>query len=306
MSDLRHQQSLGTADVTPQSHWPSIFFDAIGQRHRPAARDARIVSLVPSLTELLCDLGLTSRVVGRTGYCVHPRMLVNAIPKIGGTKSVNLAKIERLAPTHLVCNIDENEKPTVDALARFIPHVMVTHPVEVADNRTLYRLFGGVFGRHEDAERLCAAFDAGFARVQAAPRWPRLSVVYAIWRDPWMCVSEDTYIARMLALAGIDVVPVATEDQRRYPAFDFDAIDWSRIDALLLSTEPYRFEESHAAALRAIPRFARTAVEVVDGELLSWYGSRAIPGLDYLLSLRERLLAQIDPARLDRPRRTTR
>jgi ABC-type Fe3+-hydroxamate transport system substrate-binding protein len=110
--------------------------DAIGQEHQPVPRDGapRIVSLVPSITELLCDLGLAPFLAGRTGFCIHPAETVRAIPKVGGTKDVNIDKIRRLAPTHLVVNIDENEKPTVDELAQFVPHVVVTHPLVSRDN----------------------------------------------------------------------------------------------------------------------------------------------------------------------------
>ena len=135
--------------------------DAIGASHRPVASDTapRIVSLVPSVTELLCDLGLAGWLVGRTGFCIHPADIVGAIPKVGGTKDVNIEKIRRLAPTHLVVNIDENEKPTVDALAAFIPHVIVTHPLAPRDNLALYRLLGGIFNAGQAAERLCAEFE---------------------------------------------------------------------------------------------------------------------------------------------------
>jgi ABC-type Fe3+-hydroxamate transport system substrate-binding protein len=130
--------------------------DAIGQQHQPvAAAQARIVSLVPSITELICDLGLASSLVGRTGFCIHPADVVQAIPKIGGTKDVNIEKIRRLAPTHLIVNIDENEKPTVDLLAEFIPHVIVTHPNTPRDNLALYRLLGGIFQADAAAEQLC-------------------------------------------------------------------------------------------------------------------------------------------------------
>ena len=128
--------------------------DAVGRRHAPAP-DARIVSLVPSITEMLCDFGLAPRLAGRTGFCIHPRDVVGAIPKVGGTKDVNLDKIRKLAPTHLVVNIDENEKPTVERLAEFVPHVIVTHPLRPEDNLALARLLGGVFGV-EDAANACA------------------------------------------------------------------------------------------------------------------------------------------------------
>ncbi|HZX28678.1 MAG TPA: helical backbone metal receptor, partial [Telluria sp.] len=139
-----------------------ILTDAIGQAHA-SAPDARIVSLVPSITELLCDLGLASQLVGRTGFCIHPAGTVRAIPKVGGTKDVNLAKLRRLAPSHVVVNIDENEKPTVDEIARFVPHVVVTHPNAPRDNLDLVRLMGGIFCREEQAECWCADFEAEYA-----------------------------------------------------------------------------------------------------------------------------------------------
>src|SRR5690606_5946896 len=128
--------------------------------------------LVPSITELLCDLGLAPQLVGRTGFCIHPAAAVAAIPKVGGTKDVNIDKIRKLAPTHLVVNIDENEKPTVEALAEFVPHIVVTHPLAPRDNLALARLMGGIFGADEQAAAWCAAFDAEYARLRAAPPGP--------------------------------------------------------------------------------------------------------------------------------------
>ena len=119
--------------------------DALGTLHAPAP-GARIVSLVPSITEMLCDLGLAPQMVGRTGFCIHPAAAVRQIPKIGGTKDVNIEKIRKLAPTHLVVNIDENDKPAVERLAEFVPHIVVTHPMGPRDNLPLARLLGGIFG----------------------------------------------------------------------------------------------------------------------------------------------------------------
>ena len=102
----------------------------------------RIVSLVPSLTELVCELGRADWLVGRTGFCIHPRAALARVPKVGGTKTVNVERIRKLAPTHLIVNIDENEKPTVDRLAEFVPNVIVTHPITVDDNFELYQRFG--------------------------------------------------------------------------------------------------------------------------------------------------------------------
>lgn len=252
--------------------------DAIGQRHAPAAGKPRIVSLVPSITELLCELGLARFIVGRTGFCIHPATDVAAIPKIGGTKDVNVDKIRRLAPTHLIVNIDENEKPTVDALAAFVPQVVVTHPLAPRDNLALYRLLGAIFGAGERAEALCEAFEREYAQTCALKAPQR--VLYCIWQHPWMTVSRDTYIARMLELVGWQQWEAPSS--RRYPEFRWDEGVVSEIDEVLLSTEPYRFTDAHADALE---RQIGKPVRLVDGEMLSWYGSRAVAGLKYLREL---------------------
>lgn len=259
--------------------------DAIGASHDPVGPGAapRIVSLVPSVTELLCDLGLAGWLVGRTGFCIHPADTVAAIPKVGGTKDVNIEKIRRLAPTHLVVNIDENEKPTVEALAAFIPHVIVTHPLAPRDNLALYRLLGGIFNAGQAAERLCAEFEHEYAALPACRAQPLRQVLYCIWQDPWMTVSRDTYIARMLELAGMRQWQ-AVDNDRRYPVFAWSDALVDGIDEILLSSEPYRFTEAH---VDAIERQTGKPARLVDGEMMSWYGSRAIAGLRYLHSLRD-------------------
>ncbi len=252
--------------------------DALGTLHTPAP-GARIVSLVPSITELLCDLGLASQLVGRTGFCIHPAEVVQAIPKVGGTKDVNIEKIRRLAPTHLVVNIDENEKPTVEALAEFVPHIVVTHPNAPRDNLDLARLMGSVFGADAAAEAWCARFEHEYALLLAAPKGPPATVLYCIWQDPWMSVSADTYIAHMLAEIGWRVPDLG---ERRYPEFRWSDALVAGIDAVLLSTEPYRFNQAHADALE---KQIGKPVLLVDGEMMSWYGSRSAAGLAYLRSL---------------------
>ena len=251
------------------------YSDFLGQQHA-AAPDARIVSLVPSITELLCELGLAPRLVGRTGFCIHPAAVVRDIPKVGGTKDVNIEKIRRLAPTHVVVNIDENEKPTVDKLAEFVPNIEVTHPIEPRDNLALVRLMGGVFCATERAEAWCREFQRELAQVR--PGRPQ-RVLYCIWKDPWMTVSRDTYIARMLALIGWSVPHIG---DARYPAFQWSDALLRDIDQVLLSSEPYRFTEEHVDALE---RQVGKPVQLVDGEMMSWYGSRALQGMRYLQGL---------------------
>jgi ABC-type Fe3+-hydroxamate transport system substrate-binding protein len=242
----------------------------------------RIVSLVPSLTELLCELGLAGELVGRTGFCVHPRDIVRRIPKVGGTKSVNLEKIRSLEPTHVVLNMDENLKQTAEALEKFVPNLVVTHPLAPLDNLALYRRFGTVFGRERAAEVLCARFQAAYEEATTA-RLPDRRVLYLIWKNPWMTVSRDTYISRTLALFGLHTVPATAAE--RYPKLaDLRA---EAADLVLLSSEPYRFRDRHLAEVSGLT--GKPAL-LVDGEMTSWYGPRAIAGLGYLRTFVQRSL----------------
>ncbi|HRQ47170.1 MAG TPA: helical backbone metal receptor [Rhodocyclaceae bacterium] len=256
--------------------------DSLGTVHRPARGEVRIVSLVPSLTELLFDLGLGSCVVGRTGFCVHPRAWLKAVPKVGGTKDVKLDAVHRLEPTHLIVNIDENRRETVDELAQFVPNIIVTHPCKPEDNRDLYRLFGHVFGREAAARRLEADLDRALARADEVARsMPPEAVLYLIWRDPWMTVARDTYISAMLDCVGWKTLPEVADE--RYPQFGWTEPWLARAGRVLLASEPYRFSERHVGE---VTRLSGRPVTMIDGEMASWYGSRAIIGLEYLSGLR--------------------
>ena len=196
------------------------------------------------------------------------------IPKVGGTKSVKLEAVRALQPTHVILNRDENRKETAEALAAFVPHLVVTHPLGPLDNLALFRQFGAVFDRAGEAEALCARFEDAYAAVRAAVFSPR-NVLYLVWKDPWMTVSRDTYISRTLALFGMHTLPAEAQD--RYPRLSDLRLQGT--DAVLLSTEPYRFGERHREEVEALT--GRPAY-LVDGEMTSWYGPRAINGLGYL------------------------
>jgi ABC-type Fe3+-hydroxamate transport system substrate-binding protein len=263
--------------------------DALGTRHPVAGAQARIVSLVPSITELLFDLNLAPQIVGRTGFCIHPKDLVKRVAKVGGTKSIEVGRIKRLSPTHLIVNIDENPRATVEALARFVPHVIVTHPLEPKDNLVLYRLLGGIFSREEQAEELCRRFERGYeATLSATSGLPRRRVLYLIWKSPWMTVARDTYISRMLAAVGWDTYePKGTA---RYPTLNLTPERLKDVDVVLLSSEPYSFRERHCVeVLDMLPAGSRTRVALIDGSMTSWYGSRAIQGMSYLRDFRRNL-----------------
>lgn len=246
----------------------------------------RIASLVPSLTELLFALGLGPHVVARTGFCIHPVGSVRGVPKVGGTKDVNLMKLRRLAPTHVLINIDENRIETAQALdgwpQEIRPELIVTHPRSPGDVPALIRqmvdAFGSIPGVAARAQTLLDELAHELA-VPAVPN-PAGPVLYLIWRDPWMTVARDTYIARLLRHAGLETLPAVDGGERgagRYPVVRGDE-DWlADVALVLLSSEPYPFDASHEAEARGLCPNARVAR--VDGELLSWYGPRTAAGL---------------------------
>jgi len=264
------------------THTENFMVDALGQRHEPCSGPARIVSLVPSLTELVCDLGLAGQLVGRTGFCIHPKATLRSVTKVGGTKDVNITRLRELAPTHVIVNIDENRRDCVEEIAGFVPHVIVTHPCTPEDNIPVYRLLGGIFGCAAEAERLVREFEAAIAEARAVgDSLPREKVLYLIWREPWMSVARSTYISATLATVGWDTWPPGEEP--RYPVFEWDAPWLGEVSRVLLSSEPYSFRDRHLAEVEAAS--GRPAA-LIDGEMASWYGSRAVAGLRYLAALR--------------------
>ncbi len=261
----------------------------------------RIASLVPSITELLVTLGLRPWLVARTGFCIHPREALADVPKVGGTKDVKLERLRVLAPTHVIVNVDENEKPTVDALRTFVPEVIVTHPCAPQDNLELYAQMARHFGHLGDvarqADMLARRLAQALARAgEAAHDMAARRVLYLIWRDPWMTVARDTYISRTLAVVNWQTWPEVhggATGATRYPLVDWHASDLRQLDAVLLSSEPYRFTGRDVTAVGQLlaAQGARAQVLQVDGEALSWYGSRAIDGLDYLTGLARSMAA---------------
>ncbi len=264
----------------------SFLPDAVGLRFAPFAHPAnlRIACLVPSITETLFALGLGDRVVARTGFCIHPEPAVREVLKVGGTKDVNIARLIEAEPTHVIVNIDENRKETVDHLRRVIPHVVVTHPNLPEDNATLFRLLGHIFSVNEAALKLTRELaDALKIAREVGAMHPSQSVLYAIWKDPWMTVSRDTYVSAMLAAVGWKTLPVQAE--KRYPDVPLTDSVWHDVARIFLSTEPYSFGDEHVQSLRDAMKLTQP-IDLIDGEMVSWYGVRAIAGLRYLADLR--------------------
>jgi ABC-type Fe3+-hydroxamate transport system substrate-binding protein len=253
--------------------------DWTGRRHDPAP-DARILSLVPSLTETLFALGLGGNVVGRTAFCIHPAADIKAVKSVGGTKQVNWRKVDAARPTHAVLNVDENPKEMADEMAAHGIVPVVTHPLSPADNGSLIRLLGGVFGRGAAAETLARRVEDALAAATAARPSTETRVLYLIWKAPWMAVGPDTYIARVLDLIGWRVW--TPPEGARYPEIEMTDAVLDGVDRVLFSSEPFPFTEDHLAAFRTDHPGHADKAELVDGEMLSWYGARAAQGLAYL------------------------
>jgi len=252
----------------------------------------RIASLVPSLTELVVALGLGDRLVARTGWCIHPAEALAGVPKVGGTKTVNLAKLRRLAPTHVLVNVDENRRETVEAIRAWgeaAPEIVVTHPLGPEDNLALVAQLAAVFRGPAEVAARADALQSALASELAATRpegRPEQKVLYLIWHDPWMTVARDTYLSRMLARIGWLTLPAVeggAAGAGRYPPLAGDEPWLGSVERVLLSSEPFAFEARHVAEAEALCPGAR--VQRVDGELLSWYGPRAVAGLAYLRTL---------------------
>jgi ABC-type Fe3+-hydroxamate transport system substrate-binding protein len=245
--------------------------------HIPSDRPRRIVSLVPSQTELLYHLGLQEETVGITKFCIHPESWFRTKTRTGGTKSIHVEKIRALEPDLIIANQEENVKEQIEALND-------TAPVWVSDIHNLYdalrmiRDVGTLTGRAETAERIAATIEQDFAQL-ARPAIT-YTALYLIWRRPWMTIGNDTFIHDMMQRCGLANVYGHKE---RYPEVSAEEIAAINPALILLSSEPYPFREKHIAELQELAPGAR--IMLVDGELFSWYGSRLLQSVAYFNQL---------------------
>lgn len=247
---------------------------------------ARIVSLVPSLTEALFDLGLGDRVVGVTDWCVHPADGVARLPKVGGTKDANVAAIIALAPDLVIANHEENTRRVVEKLEAAGLAVWVTYPRTVRDGATLLRELAGLGATPAAIESVVAPVEEAVARAEAAGIERPVRVFCPIWRDPWMAVGRDTYIHSMLELCGGANV-FADHGDRRYPIVTLDDVVAAAPEVILLPDEPYAFGPLDARELGRldVPAARNSRIHCVDGTWVSWYGARIRPAVAGLRSL---------------------
>lgn len=236
-----------------------------------------IVSLVPSLTELLFDLGLGDQVVGRTRFCIHPENEVESVSIIGGTKNPRIDKIQSIKPDLVIANHEENRKEDVEELQKNF-EVMVTEISTIEE---------ALFGIHQIGKR-CNALDEANelikniqSELNKRPDEPTLSAAYLIWRNPWMTIGGDTYVHSVLSEWNLVNV---FGDNRRYPKISLEQMNDLQPDVILLSSEPFPFKEKHIKEVNeACPN---SSVILVDGEWFSWYGSRMLTSFKKLHSFR--------------------
>lgn len=240
----------------------------------------RLVSLCPSITELLFDLGAGDDLVGRTKFCIHPADRVGAVEKVGGTKTPKVARIIEIAPDVVFMNAEENRVEDAQALEGAGLAVHTSLPRAAAETARMVREIGAAAGRAAAADAIARDIEARAARVRDAARGrAAVRFAYLIWRDPWMSANADTYVSELLALPG--GVNVFAEAAARYPVITPEALRDAAPDAVLLSTEPFPFRERHADELAGLTGLPRQRFRIVDGELLSWHGSRTPRGIDY-------------------------
>ncbi|MFN8923339.1 MAG: ABC transporter substrate-binding protein [Sphingobacteriia bacterium] len=255
-----------------------ILHDHLGRRVDVPAQPARIVSLCPSQTETLFELGAGAQVVGVTNWCIHPDE-ARSKTAVGGTKKVNLNRLHALKPDLILAEKEEQTRELVEALAAHYP-VYVTDVRSLSGARTMITDLGQILGLTDQAAKMVQDIDSHWRRLAGLAGGRK--VLYFIWQEPYMVVGADTYIHDVLTHLGFRNL-AATTWQERYPSASVEALQQLQPDFVFLSSEPYRYTEEHVAQYRQL--FPAAKVLWVDGEMLSWYGSRMRKAAEYLHGL---------------------
>lgn len=256
-------------------------------------RSLRIVSLVPSLTETICDLGLKDNLVGATQYCTHPAGLHKRCKIIGGTKNPDLNEIKSLKPTHILMNKEENTKKDF-LLCKEISEIFLTDVKKVTDVVELFRRLGSTFGVTDLAKKYELEILDLINRVRSYEQKFDYNAIYYIWKNPWMVASKDTYISDVLNYYGINnIIGYDPESgaSGRYPEIKTSQIDQNPVDIDMFSSEPWPFRSRDVESLskelkRRINSFK------VDGKVFSWFGSTTLVALRKAIDFRENGLAE--------------
>ncbi|GGD35645.1 ABC transporter substrate-binding protein [Flavobacterium orientale] len=259
--------------------------DQLGIIHSFTTTPRRIVSLVPSQTELIYDLGLEEELVGITKFCVHPIHLKATKKIVGGTKQVNFDKIKELQPNIIIANKEENTKEIVEELSQICP-VWVTNIITVEDNLQMISDFGKLFNKRTTAQKWIDKINFAYLDFQKCIKdKPIRKVAYFIWANPYMVAGKDTFINEMLQLNHFQNI---YEAKGRYPEIELEKIrQEGDPEIVFLSSEPFPFKDNHAFEIGRCTHHAKTIF--VDGEMFSWYGSRLLKAFDYFTKMHEKL-----------------
>lgn len=252
--------------------------DQMGFSIAVPTRIQRIVCLVPSITELLCDLGLEDKIVGITKFCIHPESCFRSKVRVGGTKDFDVEAIRLLNPDIIIANKEENQKDLLITLKKYFP-VWISDVETTEQALEMIEMLGIVFKRTIEATDLVKKINFNFDRIESTNK--EIYAAYLIWKKPYMSVNSNTYIHHVLDKCGIKNVFSASPS--RYPKINEELLQKAKPDVIFLSSEPYPFKEKHFAELQEICPNAR--IFLVDGEMFSWYGSRMLKAPVYLNKL---------------------
>jgi ABC-type Fe3+-hydroxamate transport system substrate-binding protein len=257
--------------------------DQLNREIRIISVPNRIISLVPSLTELLIDLGLKEKLVGVTKFCVHPEDIRKHAAVIGGTKKVNLDRCLELKSDFVLANKEENIEHQIKGLSEKGVNVYVSDICNHADLISLIKDLGQIFQIESQAKSIIDKLNSTIKKLESAKLKNTLRAAYLIWKRPYMAAGGDTYISYMLNNIGLEN---ALADKARYPVVEDSDLLEIKADVILLSSEPYPFRQSHVEELT---KLTGKKVILVDGEFFSWYGTRILHMVNYAEQLTSKL-----------------
>jgi ABC-type Fe3+-hydroxamate transport system substrate-binding protein len=248
-----------------------MIIDDIGQQLSTDICYNRIISLVPSTTETLFSLGLGDRVVGCTRFCVHPQPNIRSITKIGGTKNINIDRIQKLQPDIILANAEENTKEIFEELRKYNFPLYIAFPQKVSDALQDLLRMGNLLGVSERSTEIHSQITQA---KKSLPPYPDFTFAYLIWRQPWMAITDVCFISDMITQFGGRNIFEFSKIHTRYPEISLE--DLKKADVVFLSSEPYPFQKKHIEELHQSTSFPKRNFQLIDGELSSWHGSRML------------------------------
>ena len=266
--------------------FPRTYIDQMQQEVTLTSPPKRIISLVPSQTELMYDLGLSEEVVGITKFCIHPEEWFRNKTRVGGTKQYHFDKIALLEPDLIIGNKEENEEEQIRELQKQYP-VWMSDIHNLDEALEMIRQIGELTGTKEKADQIASQIAHEFASLEKEMSAMRsLNVAYLIWKNPYMAAGHNTFVDSMLQRLRMNNV----FSSGRYPETTLDEMKELSPEVVLLSSEPYPFKEQHIQEIKAV--LPKTIILLVDGEMFSWYGSRLLKSPTYFRAI----IAQIQSA----------